>query len=83
MTIPNWILTGAHARPLLRLGEVPFNLKPNHTKAIVYFGDKGEQYLPTAFAMESHRRTKDQMFLYLGQTQFYQGSIPKPLDERN
>ena len=69
--------------PLLRLSEVPKNLRPNRTKAYIFFGEEGKKYLPAAYAHEADRRTVDQMWLHLGQTKCPQGQIPKPLEEDN
>ena len=66
----DWLTrTGA---PLLRLGEVPHDIKPNRTRAIVYFGIRGEQYLPMAFAIDYNKRTSEQKLSHLGQTRFDQ-----------
>ena len=72
--------TGHH---LLRQGEVPRNLRPNRTRVYIYFGEEGKKYLPVAFAAEAHRRTIAQMWSHLGQTQYGQGQISKPLEERD
>ena len=58
--------------PLLRLGEVPHDTKPNRTRAMVYFGVRREQYLPMAFAIDYNKRTSDQALSHLGQTQYGQ-----------
>ena len=48
-------------KPLLRLGEVPTNLKPNRKRAEIYFKDDEKKLLPTSFAAEEHKRTLDQI----------------------
>ena len=61
-------------QPLLRLGTVPSDTKPNHKRALIYFKDNEKKLLPTAYAAEEHKRTLDQMMPFLGQTNFVQGN---------
>ena len=36
-------------QPLLRMGEVPKDLRPNRKKAYIYFGEYDKKYLPAAY----------------------------------
>ena len=66
---------GRTGQPLLRLGAVASNLKPNRKKAMIYFKGNDNKFLPTAYVAEEHRRTVDQMMSFLGQTNFGQGHV--------
>ena len=61
-------------QPLLRLGTVLSDIKPNRKRALIYFKDDEKKLLPVAYAAEEHKRTFDQMMLFLGQSNFVQGN---------
>ena len=60
-------------QPLLRVGKVSNDIRPNHKKAWIYFEKDDSKYLPVAYAAETHRRTVDQTMSFIGQTNFRQG----------
>ena len=60
-------------QPLLRLGEVSSDIRPNRKKAMIYFEGGDCKYLPIAYASEQHRCTVEQTMSFLGQTNFRQG----------
>ena len=62
-------------QPLLSLGEVPDDIKPNRKKAMIYFEGDDCKYLTTTYAAEQHRRTVEQTMSFLGQTNFHQGCM--------
>ena len=59
-------------QPLLRLGTVESDLRPNRKKAMIYFEGGAKKYLPITYAAEDNRRTVDQMISFLGQTKYVQ-----------
>ena len=58
--------------PLLRLGQVSQDKQPNRTRAIIDFGNLGEQLLPTSFAIDYNGRTDEQKLSFVGQTNYNQ-----------
>ena len=64
-------------QPLLRMNEVPKDLRPNCKKTYIYFANNENQYLPAAYAAEDNMRTIDRIMSHFGQTKYLQGHIPK------
>ena len=57
------------------MDKVSNDIRPNRKKVWIYFDNDDSKYLPAAYAAEEHRRTVDQMMLFLGQTNFVQRRI--------
>ena len=60
-------------QPLLRMGEVSSDIRPDPNKAMIYFEGDDYKYPPVAYATEQHRRTVEQTMSLLGQTNFCRG----------